>query len=94
MAGLPCVSTAVGGTPEVIVDGQTGLLARPGDPEGVAAKLAVLLADSNLRQSMGAAGRAEPRAVWRPANARGISTALPGSDHRRRSPTQRSCLMT
>jgi glycosyltransferase involved in cell wall biosynthesis len=63
-AGLPCVSTAVGGTPEVIVDGQTGLLARPGDPEDVAAKLAILLADVNLRVSMGAAGRERSRELF------------------------------
>lgn len=63
-AGLPCVSTAVGGTPEVIVDGQTGLFARPRDPEDVAAKLAVLLADGSLRQSMGARGRERSRELF------------------------------
>jgi glycosyltransferase involved in cell wall biosynthesis len=56
-AGLPCVSTAVGGTPEVILDGQTGLLARAGDPADVAQKLRTLIDNAELRHSLGAAGR-------------------------------------
>jgi len=63
-AGVPCVSTAVGGTPEVIVDGQTGLLARPGNPADVAAKLEALLTDANLRQSCGVAGRRRSRELF------------------------------
>lgn len=56
-AGLPCVSTAVGGTPEVVADGQTGLLTPAGNPEQLADKLATLLTDENLRQRLGAAGK-------------------------------------
>jgi len=60
-AGLPCVSTAVGGVPEVIVDGQTGLLVEAGVPADMAAKLQRLVEDADLRAALGAAGRARSR---------------------------------
>lgn len=56
-SGLPCVSTAVGGTPEVIIDRVTGFLAQSGNPEDVAAKLRMLAATPATRHSMGLAGR-------------------------------------
>jgi len=63
-AGLPVVATAVGGTPEVVLDGQTGLLVPPGDPQATAAALERLLSDPALRQEMGAAGRARVSASF------------------------------
>jgi glycosyltransferase involved in cell wall biosynthesis len=60
-AGLPCVSTAVGGTPEAILDGITGLLALPGDAADLATKLKIVLDDADLRRSMGRAGRDRSR---------------------------------
>ncbi|MBL7199911.1 MAG: glycosyltransferase [Anaerolineae bacterium] len=56
-AGLPVVATAVGGTPEVVVDGVTGLLVPPGDPDALAEAIFRLLRDPDLRQRMGQAGR-------------------------------------
>jgi glycosyltransferase involved in cell wall biosynthesis len=56
-AGLPVVASAVGGVPEVVVDGETGFLVPPGDPEALADALGRLLADGELRRRMGAAGR-------------------------------------
>ena len=56
--GLPCVATSVGGVPEVIANGRTGLLLRAADPADVATKLKTLLADGNLRRTMGQAGLA------------------------------------
>jgi L-malate glycosyltransferase len=56
-AGLPCVSTRVGGIPEVVVDGETGVLAEPSKPESVAAALGKLVADASLRRRLGEAGR-------------------------------------
>jgi glycosyltransferase involved in cell wall biosynthesis len=57
-AGVPAVATAVGGIPELVVDGRTGVLvpapARAGD---VAAALARLLEDDGLRRELGAAAR-------------------------------------
>lgn len=56
-AGLPVVASAVGGVPEVVVEGETGALVPPGDPEALAAALAPLIADPGLRERIGAAGR-------------------------------------
>lgn len=56
-AGLPVVGTKVGGVPEVITDGEDGFLAPPGDPAGIAAAVAKLIADPELRLKMGQRGR-------------------------------------
>ncbi len=56
-AGLPVVSSRVGGVPELVVDGETGLLVPPGDPEAMAVALGRLVADADLRHRLGAAGR-------------------------------------
>ena len=56
-SGKPCVATAVGGNPEVIVDGQTGLLSPARQPVELAVNLVCLLRDGALRQQMGARGR-------------------------------------
>ncbi|MBB3087042.1 glycosyltransferase family 4 protein [Geodermatophilus sabuli] len=56
-AGLPVVGTRVIGTEEVVVDGVTGALVRPGDPAALGAALERLLADPCLRRRQGAAGR-------------------------------------
>lgn len=57
--GRPVIGTAIGGIPELIKDGKTGLIAKPFDPENLAG---VLTAMSELskgaRQEMGACGRA------------------------------------
>jgi glycosyltransferase involved in cell wall biosynthesis len=54
----PVVATAVGGTPEAVVDGATGLLVPPGDSEALTAALERVLADEELRRRLGEAGRA------------------------------------
>jgi glycosyltransferase involved in cell wall biosynthesis len=53
----PVVATRVGGVPDVVDDGVTGYLVRPGDTHAVAERLAMLAADPELRRRMGAAGR-------------------------------------
>jgi L-malate glycosyltransferase len=56
-AGLPCVATAVGGVPEVLVDGVTGLLAPAGDPSAIADGLRRILCDPLMATRLGQAGR-------------------------------------
>ena len=56
-AGLPVVATAVGGTPEAVVDRVTGLLVPPHDPDALARAIERLLGDPSLRREMGRAGR-------------------------------------
>lgn len=56
--GKPVVATAHGGPLDVVVDGETGFLTAPGDAAELAAVLARLLGDPDLRQQVGAAGRA------------------------------------
>jgi glycosyltransferase involved in cell wall biosynthesis len=57
-AGRPMVATAVDGTPEVVVDGETGLTVPPGDPQALALAIARLLRDPGLASQLGANGRA------------------------------------
>jgi len=54
--GKPVVATNVGGIPEVVVDGGTGLLVPPRDPAAMADAIVKLLATRALREEMGAAG--------------------------------------
>lgn len=56
-AGKPVVASRIGGLMFTVLDGATGLLCRAGDPEDLAAKLAQLLDDRDLRQRLGASGR-------------------------------------
>lgn len=55
---LPCVASRVSGIPDVVAEGETGLLVPPRDPDALAEALAALLADPARARSFGAAGRA------------------------------------
>ena len=50
--GVPVVSTAVGGIPEVVEHGKTGLLSQSQDPKSMASHVKTLLADKPLRERM------------------------------------------
>jgi glycosyltransferase involved in cell wall biosynthesis len=56
-AGLPCVSTHVGAAPEMIDDGASGILVRPGDRAGLVAALRDLANSEARRQSLGDCAR-------------------------------------
>ena len=55
--GLPVVASAVGGVPEVILDGETGLLVPRMEPAPLASALQTLLSNAEMRAELGAAGR-------------------------------------
>lgn len=56
-AGAPTVATRVGGTPEAVVDGETGLLIPPGDVPAMAKSIVTLLESPTLARRLGAAAR-------------------------------------
>ena len=60
-AGLPVVATRVGGVPELVADGETGLLVPAADPTALAQALRTLIEDADLRRRMGATGRERAR---------------------------------
>lgn len=64
LAGSAVVGTPVGGIPEVVVDGETGLLARDGDPRHLADQVARLLIDPALRARLTAEGARRVRAMY------------------------------
>lgn len=69
--GLPCVSTTIGGVPEIVDDGVTGLLVPPDDPAALAAALEDLLQAPRRRQQMKtAAHRRVSRLFDRSSNVR------------------------
>lgn len=55
--GKLVVATTMGGIPEVVVDGETGLLVKPNDPVALAQALHRLIDDATLRRRLGLAGR-------------------------------------
>jgi glycosyltransferase involved in cell wall biosynthesis len=57
LSGLPVVATRHAGIPEVVLDGETGVLVAEGDVQGMAAAIAQLLQDPALCTRFGAAGR-------------------------------------
>ena len=56
-AGRPIVATAAGGTPEIVIDGETGLLVPVGDLDGLGRALGRLLDDGDLAARLGGAAR-------------------------------------
>jgi glycosyltransferase involved in cell wall biosynthesis len=57
--GLPVITTAVGGVPEIVDDGVQGFIIAPGDDEALAQRTELLLARTDLRLRMGDAARAK-----------------------------------
>jgi L-malate glycosyltransferase len=63
-AGKPIVGTRAGGIPEVVADGETGILVPPRDHDAMAEAIVRLLKDETLRRQMGDAGRARARSLF------------------------------
>jgi glycosyltransferase involved in cell wall biosynthesis len=85
--GLSVVATRVGALPEVLHDGESGLLVPPESPGALAEALVRLLGDGDLRRRLAAGGRAvAARHAW-PAIAERTESALAGLVERARRST-------
>jgi glycosyltransferase involved in cell wall biosynthesis len=78
--GLPVVATAIEAVPEIVEDGETGLLVRPRDPVALATACTALLADPSRARRLGEAGRARcaERFGWDRVAARMLAVFSPG----------------
>jgi len=56
-AGCPVIATAVGPLPEIVVDGETGIVGRPGEVTDLAEALVRVASDAELRERLGRGGR-------------------------------------
>lgn len=63
--GKPCVSFDIDGAPEAVIDGKTGYLVHAYDYKTLADRISTLLADPELRATMGANGRRHVDPAWR-----------------------------
>jgi glycosyltransferase involved in cell wall biosynthesis len=76
-ASLPVVATRVGGTAELVVDGETGLLVPPRQPEALAEAIGRLIVDPGLASSMGRAGRRRAESAFSvEASVRGVEAVI------------------
>jgi glycosyltransferase involved in cell wall biosynthesis len=77
LLGRPVVATRIGGLPEVIRDGETGVLIEPDDPQALAAAVIHLLAHPDEAAALGRAGLVDARARFSiEAYAAGLSEAV------------------
>lgn len=65
-AGLPVITTAMGG-PQETLDGSCAILTPPGDADALADALRHMIADGDFRRKLGAAGPARARSMYDPA---------------------------
>ncbi len=63
-AGIPAVTTDVGGAKEIVVDGETGYVVPPGDAEQLADRLIAVLTDKTEARRLGDAGYKRVRAIF------------------------------
>ena len=56
-AGLPIVASRVGSLPEIVEEGENGFLVEPAEPQEIADRILMLLADRDLRRKIGEANR-------------------------------------
>jgi glycosyltransferase involved in cell wall biosynthesis len=79
--GTPVVASAVGGVPEVVRDGENGLLVAPNDPAALAAAMTRVLEDDDLWQRLTAAARPSVAAFGRDATYTRLESLLDGAAH-------------
>ena len=77
LAGRPVVATAAGGVGEIVTDGATGLLVKPGSPDALAIAVERLRADPARASAMASAGNAHARTAFSvQAMVQGVRTVL------------------
>jgi glycosyltransferase involved in cell wall biosynthesis len=74
--GLPVITTHIMGVPELVVDGETGLLVMPGRADALAAAIERLADDRDLRRRLGEAGRRHVQAAFELTDAADAMRAL------------------
>jgi glycosyltransferase involved in cell wall biosynthesis len=74
--GLPVIATRVGALPEVVTDGESGLLVTPGSSAELARALSTLLGDAGLRSRLAAGGRAAAARYTWPSIAEGTESVF------------------
>jgi glycosyltransferase involved in cell wall biosynthesis len=65
-AGLPIVSNRVGGVPEILEEGVTGIMVEPRNPQAMANALSGSLNDADLRRRLGVAAQARAASAHTP----------------------------
>ncbi len=87
MFGKPSIGTAVGGIPEVVSNGHTGILVEPGNGVALAAAINELLADGSLRSRMGIAARRRYEESFTPEQmARSLANVMLGVSPTKQQP--------
>jgi glycosyltransferase involved in cell wall biosynthesis len=80
-AGIPTAAMAVGGVPEVVRDGETGILVAPGDTAALSAQLGRLVADAQLRLRLGSSARVHVERAFGAERMIDAYVALYGESH-------------
>jgi glycosyltransferase involved in cell wall biosynthesis len=81
---VPVIASRLSGIPELVIDGETGMLVRPGDADALARAIERVARDANLRKRFGAAGRAlVMREFDTMTNAKRLVAAIERADQRR-----------
>jgi glycosyltransferase involved in cell wall biosynthesis len=78
--GTPVVATAVGGIPEIVVDGENGLLVPPRDVDAIAAAIERIARDDELRRSLAAGAQPSVEELAEPRILQRIVRAIEGDD--------------
>ena len=55
--GLPVISTAIGGIPEMVIENETGILVSPGDPGALASAIEKVIVDLSFARHLGEQGQ-------------------------------------
>jgi glycosyltransferase involved in cell wall biosynthesis len=78
--GTPVIATTVGGIPEIVVDGENGLLVPPRDVDAIAWAIERIIRDDELRRSLAAGAQPSVEELAEPRILRRIVQTIEGDD--------------